>query len=83
MCPSNLPQRLLSRLKSQMIGIVQTEITPGPSQLFRRKSLERGLGRNRHEHGQRYGAMGKCQDGGAGFCGLFMEILSPISIWGK
>lgn len=75
----NLLKRLLSGLKAQMVRIVQTEITPRLSQLFRRKSLERRLGRNRHEDRQRYGAMGQRQHRSPRFCGLFAKKREPPS----
>ena len=73
MCPSDLFERFLSRLESQMIRIVKTEITSRLSQLFRRQPLERGLGCNWHEHGKWYGAMGERQDRSTRLCGL-LEI---------
>ena len=62
MRPSNLFERLLSRLESKMIRIVETEVTSRLGQLFGCKTLERGLGCNGHEHGEQYGAMGQRQD---------------------
>ena len=59
MCPSNFFERFLSGLESQMVRVVETEIATGLSQLLWCKSLECGLSGNWHEHGERYGAMGK------------------------
>ena len=48
---SNLLQRLLSWLESQMIGVVQTQITPGPGKLRGCKAFERGLSSDWHKNG--------------------------------
>ena len=45
-----------------MVCVVKTEITSSLGQLFRGKTLERGLGCNRHEHREQDGAMGERQN---------------------
>ena len=59
-----------------MIRIVETKVASRLGQLFGCKTLERGLGCDRHEHGEQYGAMGQRQIGSAGFRGLIRQIFS-------
>lgn len=57
---------LLAGLKSEMVGVIETETAASLLQLLRSQTLQRCLGRDGHEYGQLHGAMWKSQDRSSG-----------------
>lgn len=54
----------------QMVGIIQAELATLLLELLRGKTFKGSLGGNRHEDGERNGAMREDEVRGAGFCNL-------------
>lgn len=65
-------RQLCLRVISQMICVVETEFTPCVLELLGRKAFQGGLGRDGHEYGKWYRAMGKLECCGAGFRNLHL-----------
>lgn len=67
---AHLVQHGLTRLQSQMVGIIETEHAASLFELVVGQTLERGLSRDGHEDREGDVAMGEVQGARAGFCRL-------------
>lgn len=70
MCSAHLVQHRLSRLETEVVGIVQAEFASGLCELVVGEAFEGGLSSDGHEDGERHRAMREMERTGSGFGGL-------------
>lgn len=73
MCSAHLVQHRLSRLETEVVGIVQAELASGLGELVVGETFEGRLSGDRHEDWERHRAMREMERAGSGFGGLEMS----------
>lgn len=70
---------LLAGLQAEVVRVVEAQAAARLLQLLRGDALERGLRRDRHEHGEVDGPVREGEDGGARPCGLSL-VWAQLSV---
>lgn len=70
---------LLAGLQAEVVRVVEAQAAARLLQLLRGDALERGLRRDRHEHGEVDGPVREGEDGGARSCGLSL-VWAQLSV---